>query len=431
MSASPRTEPLRVVVVGGGIAALETVLALHDLAEEQVRVTLIAPEPDFVLRPLAVAAPFSRGHVDRLALEDVMAEHSGRFVRSAVARVDTGAHAVTLVTGVEVGYDVLVLAQGVSSIAAFEHALTFGAIPLGLNGILADLEQGASSSVAFVVPPECTWPLPLYELALMTAEEVWTMNMDRVMIHLVTPELEPLEIFGAEASTAVAELLDAARITVHPGAHASVAANGRVETGCGPDVVVDRVVALPVLEGRRLDGIPANADGFVAVDDAGLVGGLESVYAVGDVTDRPIKQGGLACQQADVTAAHIAARAGAHVDVPPLKQVLRGRLLTGARDRFLRRGNANAGATTSVEPLWWPPTKVSGKYLSPYLTEKDIVHLPPRGAPSGSGVDVRVPVGGQPRCVPGGTVELGSLRPVTARRTASLKTSSVEARPYA
>ncbi len=413
MSESPRIAPLRVVIVGGGVAAIEAVLALHDLAEEQVSVTLIAPEPDFVLRPLAVATPFSRGSLDRLPLADVMSEHAGHFVRSAVARVDAGAHTLTLVTGAQVGYDVLVLAQGASSVPAFEHVLTFGTIPLGLNGILADLEQGSSGSVAFVVPPGCTWPLPLYELALMTAEELWTMNMDRVMIHVVTPELEPLEVFGPEASGALAELLAAARITLHRGAHTRVSSDGRIETGCGPDVVVDRVVALPLLEGRRLDGVPSTADGFVGVDDAGVVDGLESVYAVGDLTDRPVKQGGLACQQADVTAAHIAARAGADVDVPPLEQVLRGRLLTGARDRFLRREAGAADGTAGTEPLWWPPAKVSGKYLSPYLAAKGVVHLPSRGAPGGPGVDVHVPVSA-PRCVPGGVVELGALRPITA-----------------
>ena len=91
----------------------------------------------------------------------------------------------------------------------------FGEHPRVLNGVLADLEQGWSRSVAFVVPRGCSWPLPLYELALMTARDVWAMNMDRVAMHLVTGELEPLGIFGAEASAVVADLLDAARITVH------------------------------------------------------------------------------------------------------------------------------------------------------------------------------------------------------------------------
>lgn len=394
MTESPSTEPTHVVIVGGGIAALETVLALHELAGDRVRVTLVAPEPDFTLRPLRVAAPFARGHADPLSLTTVMSEHGGAFVRSAVLRVDPRCKTVTLARDEVLAYDVLVLAQGASAVPAFANALTFGSHPLALNGILADLEEGWSHSAAFVVPTGASWPLPLYELALMTAEAVSSMNMDRVDLHLVTPEAAPLEIFGAEASAVVADLLRAAAITVHHGVDARITESGRVELGADVhDLVVDRVVALPLHEGRRLDGIPADSHGFIAVDDTGLVAGLDGVYAVGDATDRPIKQGGLACQQADVTAAQIAALAGADVVVPELQQVLRGRLLTGTADRFLRRDPAARGdGAGAAEPLWWPPVKVSSRYLTPYLIAKNIVHLPVQEADAGPGIDVRVPL---------------------------------------
>ena len=411
MSEAPLASALRVVVVGGGIAAIEAVLALHDLAPERMDVTLIAPEPHFMMRPLAVATPFSRGHVDRLALQDVMDEHSGRFVRSAVERVDAYANRVKLVTGEEVAYDALVLAQGASEVPALSHGLTFGEHSGALSGLLADMEQGYSRSVAFVVPDGNTWPLPLYEIALMTAEEVWSMNMNDVDLHLVTPEPAPLAIFGPEASATVAELLAAARITIHLDVRARVPRNGRVELGGEDAIDVDRIVALPILEGRRFDGIPSDTDGFIPVDDTGLVAGLPNVYAVGDVTDRPIKQGGLACQQADVAAAHIAKRAGADIEVPPLEQKLRGRLLTGGGDRFLRRDTGATGETATSEPLWWPSAKVSGKYLSPYLAGKGVVHLPSRGAPPENAMDVEVDVT-RPRRVPGGVVE-SALRPIT------------------
>lgn len=414
MSEDARAEPLQVVVVGGGIAALEAVLALHDLAGERVEVTLVAPESDFVLRPLAVATPFSRGHVDQLPLAAFMTEHQGQFVRSAVRSVNARARTLTLITGSEVAYDVLVLAQGASEVSALPRALTFGEDPPAFNGILADLEQGYARSVAFVVPEGNTWPLPMYELALMTAQEAWGMNMDRVELHLVTPETEPLGVFGASASAAVAELLVAARITAHCGINARMSRSGHIETGAGEDLVVDLVVALPVLEGRRLDGIPSTAEGFISVDDAGLVEGLENVYAVGDATDRTIKQGGLACQQADVAAAHIAVGAGAEIEVPPLRQVLTGRLLTGGRDEFFRRKPEDAAGEASAEPLWWPPAKVTGTYLSPYLAKKDLVHLPEHASAPVAGVDVEVDVGHQAR-VPGGEPDADPLRPITPR----------------
>jgi sulfide:quinone oxidoreductase len=386
MTESPHITPLRIVVVGGGIAALETVLALHDLADTQLRTTLIAPEPDFLLRPMTVAAPFSRGHTMPLALKDVMVEHGGRFVRGAVARVDADAHAVTLTTGAVVDYDVLVLATGASAVPAYLHAVTFGAHPTALNGILADLEEGWSRSAAFVVPPGCTWPLPLYELALMTAEDVWSMNMD-AELHLVTPEAEPLEIFGSEASGVVADLLEAAHITLHAGVSAEIPHSGLVRIGPAEELAVDCVVVLPLLQGPRLGGVPSDAHGFIPVDDEGLVTGVDDVYAVGDATDRVVKQGGLACQQADVTAARIARRAGADIHVPELAQVLRGRLLTGKGSRFLRGESGGAGPS---EPLSWAPAKVSGRYLAPYLVAKHVVDLPSPRDRSAPGVDVSV-----------------------------------------
>jgi sulfide:quinone oxidoreductase len=397
MTASPHITYSRVVIVGGGVAGIELVLALHHLAEGRLDVTLVAPEPDFHMRPMAVAVPFSRGHAARLPLAGLMAEHRGRFVRGALRSVDADARTITLTTGAEISYDTLVLAPGACASPAFLHALTFGAHPTALNGILADLEQGWSRSVAFVVPRGCTWPLPLYELALMTAEDVWSMNVDDAEVHVITPEQAPLEIFGAEASGAVAKLLTDANISVHCGVSARVPRNGVVELGPGREIAVDCVVALPQLTGPALEGIPSSANGFIPVDDTGRVEGLDGVYAVGDATDRPIKQGGLACQQADVTAAHIAAAAGARIEVPELTQVLRGRLLTGGHDRLLRRAPGEAGGVVTGESLWWTPTKVGGRYLSPYLVSKDAVHLPERGADVPAGIDVQVPLTWQQR----------------------------------
>jgi sulfide:quinone oxidoreductase len=47
------------------------------------------------------------------------------------------------------------------------------------------------------------------------------------------------------------------------------------------------------------------------------------VYAIGDMTNRPLKQGGLAAQQADVAAAAIGAAAGLTASSEPYRPVLR------------------------------------------------------------------------------------------------------------
>lgn len=384
MSPSAPAERPAVVVVGGGIAALETVLALHDLAPGLLAVTMIAPEPEFALRPLNVARPFARGHADRLDLAAFMEEHDGRFRRTAVTGVDADGYAVRCSTGPDEPYDVLVVAVGASARPAFGHCLTFGADLLAVGGLLADLEEGYSESVAFVVPDGCTWPLPLYELALMTAQDVWGMDRGDVRLHVVTPERVPLEVFGAEAGAAVAGLLQAAGITLHAGVRAEVPCNNHVDLGGGEDLHVERIVALPVLDGPRIAGLPSDAQGFLPVDRFGSVAGRVDA----------VKQGGLACQQADAVATCIASRVGAHVSPSPYVPELRGRLLTGHGDRFLRRGAGGTGRSEADDrPLWWPPSKVSGHYLSPYLEARGLVHLPVHEDHRAEGVDVQLQLG--------------------------------------
>jgi hypothetical protein len=127
----------------------------------------------------------------------------------------------------------------------------------------------------------------------------------------------------------------------------------------------------------ELPGLPQEPGGFLPVDDHGAVDGLDHVFAAGDATTHPVKQGGLATQQADAVAAAIAHRAGADVEAVPFRPVMRGVLLGGTLPRYLR-AEADTGETvTSEHPLWWPggaATKVAGRYLAPYLarTSRDL-----------------------------------------------------------
>jgi sulfide:quinone oxidoreductase len=187
-----------------------------------------------------------------------------------------------------------------------------------------------------------------------------------VEIVIVTPEERPLALFGTSASTAIAELLELRGIQLQT-ATAESWTEGTLSLRDGRELPADAVVALPKLEGPRINGIPQDESGFVPTDELGGVLGLSDVYAAGDLTQSPIKQGGLAAQQADTVATAIAADAGAPVQATPYTPVLRGLLLTGMAPRFLR----SEGSTSAVDtqPLWWPPTKIVGRYLSPFLAE--------------------------------------------------------------
>ena len=215
--------------------------------------------------------------------------------------------------------------------------------------------------------------MPLYEVALMTARQTWGMGMDRVRFALVTPEERPLAMFGGPASEAVAQMLSDEGIEFVGSSYPTVGRGYVIADPGGRRIDVDRVVSLPVLDGLRLAGVPTDAGGFVPVDAHGRVRGISDVYAAGDGTNFPIKQGGLATQQADAVAQAIAAEAGAEVEPEPFRPVLRGLLLTGGDDRYMRHTVAGGGGEGEVSgrTLWWPPTKIAGQYLSGYLFDRD------------------------------------------------------------
>jgi sulfide:quinone oxidoreductase len=127
----------------------------------------------------------------------------------------------------------------------------------------------------------------------------------------------------------------------------------------------ERIVALPRLEGRPIDGIPQDEHGFIAIDRNCAVRGVPGVYAAGDGTDFPVKLGGLAAEMADAAAEHIAARAGADIEPQPFVPVLRGKLLTGGAPRSIRGAEGQSDAADHV--LWWPPAKVAARHLAPAL----------------------------------------------------------------
>ena len=102
------------------------------------------------------------------------------------------------------------------------------------------------------------------------------------------------------------------------------------------------------------------------------VKGLDDVFAAGDATAFPIKQGGLAAQQADAAAATIASELDDTIRPQPFQPILRGLLLTGGATRYLRAELAGQGgeSTVSTRALWWPPNRLCGRYLAPFLSSQ-------------------------------------------------------------
>jgi sulfide:quinone oxidoreductase len=376
-----------VVVAGGGVAGLEGLLALRALAGDRIRLTLVAPEPEFSYRPLAVAEPFALGHAHRVPLSRFAEDANADLVIDATVGVDDARGELHLRDAGSRSYDALLVAPGAIAVAGVEKATTWwpGGDPEIYGGLLRDMDEGYAKRIAIVVPPGAVWPLPAYELALMTAGEARDMGHDDVSVTVVTPERRALSLFGEEAGSAVAEELANAGVELRAGAVARREGGALVLEPAGETLEVQRVFAVPRLVGPAIEGLASDGEGFIVADEAGRVEGAERTWAAGDAVVSPLKFGGLATHQARRAAASIARAAGVD-DVPdPGEPVIHGRLLTGRGTRRLRgRGDAQGA------PLWWPQGKIAGEYLPRWLTEHGVT--PPAAEEPDEGIAVHRPL---------------------------------------
>jgi sulfide:quinone oxidoreductase len=374
----PETTRARVLIAGGGVAGLETLLALRALAGDLLDITIVTPELRFINRSMAVDQPFKPQRVRGVRLMDTAAEFGARWHRGALDRVEHAQRRGVTKDGDELPYDMLVLAVGARPECQWrsEDVLTYrdGRDGASYRLLLHQLREDRVRRLAFVRPAGPSWPLPLYDLALLTAADCAAHGRSEVELILVTPEEEPLGIFGSRASAAIRALLQECRIALQTSSYGVPGFPGWLEISPGERrLPVDRIVTLPRLVGPRLRGVPCGRDGFLRADAHGRLDGLDGVFAAGDATAFPIKQGGLAAQQADAVAEAIAASVGVDIDPQPFRPVLRGVLLTGGSARYLRAdisGSAGDHSIIAGEALWWPPNKLCGRYLAPYLSSQ-------------------------------------------------------------
>jgi sulfide:quinone oxidoreductase len=341
-----------VLIAGAGVAGLETLLALRALAGHRVGVTIVAPELQFFNRSMSVDQPFKAKRRRGIRLEKVFAESDARWIRADLDRVEHRRREAVTRNGERLPYDRLVLED--------------------YRRLLDRVRDGRVNKLAFVKPAGASWPLPLYDLALMTAAKCAAHGRSEVDLSLVTPEQEPLGIFGSRASAAIRRLFEERGVTLYTASYGEPGRPGWLDISPGDRAIkVNRVVTEPRLAGPRLRGLSCDRDGFIPTDAHGRVPGLDGVFAAGDATSFPVKHGGLAAQQADAVAEAIAASVGIEIDPQPFRPVLRGLLLTGGPPRYLRSdisGAAGDDSTISGHALWWPPNTLAGRYLGPYLS---------------------------------------------------------------
>jgi sulfide:quinone oxidoreductase len=361
-----------VLIAGGGVAALEAALALEDLAGDRAEVTICSPRPNFVYRPYAVGVPYGVSRVATYWMEPLAAAAGARYRCDSIASVDRETRLAVTHDGESIPYGDLIVCPGTKLLWPVPGAITFWGIADegDVGKVMREIRAGTSSRIAFTRPSADSWALPLYELALLCRAQL-DKTGDDAELTIVTPEDAPLQIFGRGVSEGVAELLAERRIEVRTGTHPVRFEDGFLETVPAGSIPFDWVVSLPKVEGRRIRGIPHDLEGFVQVDSHCKVLGSDHVYAAGDVTNFPVKQGGLATQQADVAAEAIAARLGADLTPAEFDPVLHGVLWTGTGSRYLQgwlAGGHGETSTISESPPWGVDQgKIVGRYLTGFL----------------------------------------------------------------
>jgi sulfide:quinone oxidoreductase len=345
-------------------------LALQDLAGDRLHISLLTPARHLTYRAFSVAEPFGSEAPERYDWEQITRDRSVRWIPDVLEGVRPATRELDTRDGPPVPYDALLLAVGARPEPALAGAVTFSGPSdvLALKETLEALTPGRQHRIAFVAMAGTAWTLPLYELALMTAEHGRRRGLD-LAIELISRESAPLGIFGAAASAEVRRRLADAGVHIRIGTFPTEYADGRLWLELEGPLDVDLVVALPRLRGPELPGLPHESGGFVPVGAYGRVRGVERVWAVGDMTTRPLRQGGLAAQQADVAAADIAAQiAGCDIEVQPYQPTLQGTLLTGAEPLYLEHDpRASVRSTTLSEPRRPSQQKIVGSRLGPYL----------------------------------------------------------------
>lgn len=351
----------RVLIAGGGVAALETLFALGELAADRADVTVLAPESRFTYRPLTILEAFRPGVQRSYDLRELVEGAGARLLPGRLVGVDPDRRVALTQAWGRLEYDSLVVAVGARAEAAVPGATTIGGPDdvAAIRATLAGMHQGTIRRVAVVVPAGVHWSLPAYELALHLGGVIAEEELSTAVV-LVTAEGAPLQIFGPDGARAAQRVLAERDVMLREAAVAESVDDGRLWIELEGAIEADAVFALPRPVGIPIPGVPADESGLIPVDAHGRVVGEEDLYAAGDGTAFGVKQGGLAVQQADAVAATIAGRAGAQAAPQPFEPILRAVLVGGRSDHYLRAELAGGAGEDSDESPWWPPSKIAG-----------------------------------------------------------------------
>ena len=389
----------RIVIAGGGVAGLEACLALRSfLGEDELHIDLLCREHRFEYRPLAVLEPFDGAPAWSMELERFAADQDVRLVRDSLAAVEPDRHeAITAYSG-RLSYDALLVCVGARAVRALPGAITFrgGRDAAAVRAALDDMQPGDRGTIAFAVPFGAFWTLPLYELAILSAARLRERGV-RAQVVMTSPEAAPLEAFGTDASAAVADLLDARGIEFVDCARAIAADAGAVELDDGRRIEARAVITLPDLVGRRVPGPAAGCRGLHRGGRPRSRAGRRRRLRRGRRHHLPAQAGRPGHAAGRCRRRGDARRTGRAHRAAPVRACPQGRPLHRSASRPTSAPPPDGrGAAPRAYAMWWPPSKIAGRHLAPYLAIRGGAPRAPEARPEHDAIAVTIDI---PRAV--------------------------------
>ena len=308
-----------ILILGGGFGGVVAAESLARQIPKEHQITLVSRSPRFIFYPELVRLAFGKCEPDDISfdLRETMLDRRVRFIETEVARIDPYARHVIVTHGEIQGvlpYDYLLFALGrrlaTERVTGFfehaQHLLTVdGALKFG--EALRNFKEGRA-----VVGqcPGARLPVPVYETAFALARLFEERGQgERVRITIVSPDPPGLQFGDGDVARAMRTALDEHYIEYLPDFPIEKVTPGSVLTSNGHAINYGLLMLLPPFRGpSAVLGLGITDDeGYINVDRAMRVQGVENMYAVGDcVNFIGAKMGHMAVRQAEVAAANIA-----------------------------------------------------------------------------------------------------------------------------
>ncbi len=312
----------KILVLGGGFGGLETSFYLRMYLSDQVKVTLVSDRDCFIFRPNSIYVPFGLDPEKlKIGLQKPLKRKNITLVKAKVQEINV-AGKIVHADGLKLPYDFLVIATGaevrpeeVPGLKENAHNIWTTDDMLKLRASFENLREraraGRQQKVLFLIPPNNKCSGPLYEMVFML--ETWLHRngvRKQVDITWTTFEETYIQVFGPRLHEIVVQEFEQRGVIGYNKYTVEKVDKNEVVYHNGQHLPFDLLISFPPYVASTLfSSLPVDDRGFITTNlTTRQVADHSEIYAVGDASDFPVKQGFLAFTQSDAAAEHLAAK---------------------------------------------------------------------------------------------------------------------------